>query len=151
MNFLKKIAIPALMMAWCTYFIIDAGSPDKKGNTFVWATFVVLAAVFAVELVNELRRAIAEKKANEASAQEKQDNSGLIRSGILFGSTVVYILAMSYIGFMISTFVYLFAMFVFLKAKNKIVVAVASALLTALVWFAFDYLLGVPLPEGIFF
>ena len=151
MNFLKKIAIPALTMAWCVYFITDAGSPSKKGNTFVWAVFVLLAVIFAVELFNEFRRAQAEKRTVKNSPAEKKDYSGLIRSGILFGATLAYIIAMPYLGFLISTFIYLFAMFLFLKAKNKIVVAVASVMLTGLMWFAFDYLLGVPLPKGIFF
>lgn len=151
MNFLKKITIPALAMAWCVYFITDAGLPSKKGNMFVWAVFALLVVIFAVEILNEFRRAQTEKRAAQNSPTEKKDYSGLIRSGILFGATLAYIIAMPYLGFLISTFIYLFAMFLFLRAKNKIVVVVASVMLTGLMWFAFDYLLGVPLPKGIFF
>ena len=151
MNFLKKITIPALMMVWCTYFIADAGSPSKKGNTFVWAVYILLLAVFAVELFNEFRRARAETQAQQHSDREKKDYSGLIRSAALFGGTLVYIFVMPYLGFLISTLVYLFVMFLFLNAKNKLVVALASVALTALMWVAFDYLLGVPLPAGVFF
>jgi len=150
MNYLKRISVPALLMAWCVYFIISAGSPSKKGNTFVWAVFVLLLIVFAAELYNEFRRAKAEAKEQTDAPKEKKDNTGLIRSGILFGATVLYVVLMQVLGFMISTFAYLVSMFLFLKAKNKLAVAVASVALTALMWFAFDHILGVPLPSGIF-
>ena len=150
MDYLKKIAIPSFMMLWCVYFIHDAGPMSKKGNTFVWAVFILLCVVFAVELFNEFRRTRAEG-ASGSNTSEHEDHSGLIRSFVVFIATLLYIILMRRIGFAVSTFVYLAAMFLFLKAKNKFVVLIASAVITGIMWAAFYQLLGVPLPKGILF
>ena len=63
----------------------------------------------------------------------------------------VYLVMMSKIGYIASTVLFMIASLLYLKLKNKVVLAVLSVLLTIILYFVFTNFLTVILPRGSWF
>ena len=63
----------------------------------------------------------------------------------------VYLVMMSKIGYIASTVLFMIASLIYLKLKNKVVLAVLSVLLTIILYFVFTNFLTVILPRGSWF
>ena len=63
----------------------------------------------------------------------------------------VYLVMMSKIGYIASTVLFMIASLIYLKLKNKVVLAVLSVLLTIILYFVFTNFLTVILPQGSWF
>ena len=63
----------------------------------------------------------------------------------------VYLVMMSKIGYIASTVLFMIASLIYLKLKNKVVLAVLSVLLTIILYFVFTNFLTVILPPGSWF
>lgn len=62
-----------------------------------------------------------------------------------------YILIMPYVGFVLSTIVYVFAFILALEERRKPVLVLSPFLLTALIVIVFAKFIGMPLPRGVDF
>ncbi len=71
--------------------------------------------------------------------------------------SIAYVLLIPILGFFISTLVFLFLSSIVFRErdvpmrKSLIISATFTAILTLCVWFGFQFLLGVPTPEGFLF
>lgn len=99
--------------------------------------------------------------------QEQSEQDGVVintilfkRLGIMFGITILYILALKYLGFLITSPVYLYAVVsFFLKENNQGVTTktwqwqrvVFSIVVPVLVYLFYVYLFGSKLPAGLLF
>lgn len=66
-------------------------------------------------------------------------------------ATFVQYLSMDYIGYPLAMAIYLCFLMALMGMRHKILNPVLSIIITAALYFAFDYLLNVPLPVGILF
>ncbi len=94
--------------------------------------------------------------ASAAKSQEKTflSGEGWKRIGISFGILILYILLLKYIGFLISTPVFLFAVTGMLAGEKKAAMwgrIVYSLVITGLTWYTFVKVLSMPLPKGVIF
>lgn len=91
-----------------------------------------------------------------AKSTEKQflPTGGWKKLAMSFGVLVLYALALKYIGFLISTPVFLFLVVTLLADGKKIAVwkkLLYSIIITALSWYVFHQLLAMNLPRGMLF
>lgn len=97
----------------------------------------------------------AGKKENEGKeAQPFLDKAGWIRIGQISALFVAYTLALKYIGYLISTPVFVFLLvklFLYDKKLNIVVHVLFSLVSTGIIWFIFMRLLLVLLPSGMIF
>lgn len=78
------------------------------------------------------------------------------RLGILFVTFIIYALALTYIGFLFGTPIFLFTISTLMAKYSQKEAALwkkllYSLLLTGIVYLLFQTVLGIPLPEGIIF
>lgn len=64
---------------------------------------------------------------------------------------IVYLFLMGKIGYIASTVLFMVASLIYLKLKNRIVLAVLSVVLTIILYFVFTNFLTVILPRGSWF
>lgn len=69
------------------------------------------------------------------------------RVWVSIGSTAIYLYAMTWIGFVIATPIYLFSILWFFKVRNKIVLATIPLGLTGMIYLIFTVALSVILPS----
>ncbi len=74
--------------------------------------------------------------------------AGLVRSGITVGISIVYLVAMQFLGFFLSTLIFLYAMITFLGQKGKLVRIISCISVSVIVYAIFKFFLKIPLPEG---
>jgi len=88
----------------------------------------------------------------ETSAQGDKINAGSYKHIIVITLvTVIYVALINYIGFGVSTFLYIFTVLWILEVRRKMVLILVPLLTTTTLYFIFNNLLMVLLPQGYFF
>lgn len=64
---------------------------------------------------------------------------------IIMGITLIYLIAINYIGFLISSIIYLTTLITLYGEKNKLKSLVASSIISSAIYFVFNILLNVPI------
>lgn len=87
---------------------------------------------------------------NSRKTEESFDikDPGIQRSGIALLVTVLYCLVLNYIGFIISSIVYLTFLMYLLKKRNYIKMTTISVCITLGIYFIFKTVLNITLPSG---
>lgn len=141
-NFLGRILIPlAFIEVALLFFLISLGFPqrDEVGPAIVPRIWI--AGLIGLSLFILIRALIG--------YEEQDPKAGRIDKVLLFiGLTILYLYLIQYIGYFISTFIFIIAGMSMLSYRNvKVMVAVAGGWLI-FSYFAFYKLLYVPLPVG---
>ena len=79
------------------------------------------------------------------------DRSQRIRIAASLGIVLAYILSISRIGYIVSTFVFMVVLMTFLKKRFRAIYAVVAFVFVALVYLTFTLFLKIPLPKGLLF
>ncbi|HEX6922207.1 MAG TPA: tripartite tricarboxylate transporter TctB family protein [Bacillales bacterium] len=145
-----------LILAFCGvayYETLAIPSPvmRKTGAAFFPEIVLpVLALLGLCLLINSIIRMKKEpnEKLNFSFQKLFVDNKKVLSTFIIFG---IYVLALSYIGYFISTILFLLSMYLLLvKKKEKVwMVSLGYIILTLIVYFVFKKILLVFLPTGI--
>lgn len=113
------------------------------------ATFLsILVLIFNTrKYLKEKKTRAGEPQAPERSPQEiKERRTKLILSVVCL---LIYILIMPYIGFVLSTFIYVLAFILALGERRKWVLAISPFLVTAMAVAVFCKFITMPLPRGV--
>lgn len=151
---ITSLAPALLMMAWCTYYFAQVSQQSADSQRLIRPIYYVLCVLFVVMLINAIRQARAEASAKSEAQSEKKAVKDAkyykeLKIMVIFVvGTGLYLLALPRLGFIISTPIFLFAAFLYLKSDKKTAVILA-VLLTAFAYIVFKMLLNVPLPAGI--
>lgn len=162
MKLIKKLVTPTIMMGWALYYFIEIQGKNASAGLFIRPVFWIMLVLYLMILWMDTRDWRGEKRtqasaAQQATAEEKQaaqaktaaEKADLRRTVICVGSAVAYVFLLPYLGFIISTVLFLFGLFCWLKAPNKLI-AFVLALAVALGMYAlFKIGLKVPLPTGL--
>ena len=152
-KYLIKIITPLIMFAFALAYYIEILGKKASAGVFIKPIFWGMAVLFVIILLmdwRDIKDAAAEEK-NEEAEPETENNKispDLIRTIICVAGSLVYIFSQKYLGFLISTTLFLFAMFCWLKAKNKLLTFVLAAVIAFGMYALFNIGLKVPLPTG---
>lgn len=112
------------------------------------AKFPRLVAFSLIILTSIYLYQILSNKLNVAKAKEE-----VVKKKLWFtiGLSVLYVFTINYIGYFLLTPIYLIATMWVLGVKDKKLMAIVTAISVGLIYIGFKVLLGVPVPNGIFF
>ena len=110
--------------------------------TFYACALIVLAVLLVI------RDLLQAKPASCANAQEKP---AFRKTATGIAATALYIVAMSYCGYLITTPVFLIVIMALMGYRRWVLTPGIALLLTAILWLLFVAALQVPLPVGTFF
>ena len=133
----SDIGVVAVFYAVCAFFYTQTIRLESKIQTYPKFITIILFGLTTLYLIQMI------VNANFKGFQPVQFFVCLIL-------TVVYLLAVNFIGFYVSTFVFLVASLLFLKVK-PVPTAIATVAILLLVYLAFTLFLKVKLPKGILF
>lgn len=121
----------------------------------ILSLMVIMGIILFIRTLNEKRKstvndeenllAQSEKIEEEFAVEEVHKTKYLIISGIL----LLTLLAMSYLGFIITAPIMLIAVALIIGIKRWIPIVVASIIGTACLTYLFPILLSIPLPRGV--
>jgi putative tricarboxylic transport membrane protein len=116
-----------------------------------WPSFfayilIILSICLVIETIIKSRRSIMNEK-----KQKKDQGVKVIEKNLLFTvlSSIVYLLIMEHIGFLLVTPFYLALLFWLLQYRSLKSLLLYSISATVIIIIVFQYLLGVPIPQGI--
>lgn len=131
---------------------VVAFSYPRNSSAFPRTLCLAMLFIAALSLFGILRSKPAGSGASENAADSKPQPRVFAKSPVLvFILTAVYIVALSTIGFFVSTYIFLFVVMYVLNYRNKAVLFAWPALLSVVLWAIFCAFLKVPTPEGVLF
>lgn len=161
LQIVKKFFVPTAILGWATYYYIEILGKKASAGYFIKPVFWILAVLYVAIIFMDVRELRASQKREQIEAQtdteevraekaakESEDNQDTIRTIICLGSSVVYIFLLPYLGFIIATTLFLFGLFWWLKAKNKLLAFVLAVVVTMGMYALFGLGLKVPLYTG---
>ena len=164
-----KIFTPTLMFAWAIAYYVEILGKKASAGVFIRPVFWLMAVIYVIVVLMDIRDYKDAKKGSESvspddstkendseiiaetNAPEKREkifSPDLTRTIVCVLSSVAYIFAIKYIGFLVSTVLFLFGLFCWLKAENKILAFILAVVIAFGMYMLFKVGLKVPLPKG---
>lgn len=143
----SDIGVVAFMYIVCAFFYVYMQELPDDSKTYPTFTIALLFGLTTLYLITMIVNAV--KNGTEAGMDMF---NGFVAAQFFFclGLVVLYLIGIKYIGFFVSTVVFMVAVMAFLKVPWKYI-AIAVVALTALLYLAFVLFLKVRLPSGILF
>ena len=124
--------------------LTPAYASDRIMPTILGILLAVLSVILIVQGLRQL-------KAQDDGNDKKMDRADTIAVVLTFAIIICYIILLPYLGFILSTMLYLFLQMIILAPpdkRNYVLFAIVAVVFTLLVFFAFRMGLSQPLPRG---
>lgn len=142
MGLFRKLVAPFIMIAWATYYFIEVSNQAEQSQYLIrpvyWLSVILCLIIAAKEVVRY-------RKQEDGESTKQDDVKPML---ISISAIVAYLILMRVVGFLMSSLVFLFVAFSYVRV-SKAKAAIFSALLTVAIYACFKIFLGVPLPAGI--
>lgn len=139
------IGVVVIMYAVCAFFYSMTVKLSEESQTYPTFTIALLFGLTTLYLVQMLFK--AKKYGVENDRSKVFDGFLPLQFFVCVGLVVLYLVMMYFVGFYISTVIFMLAVLLFLKVPVKHVIIVVVAIIL-LVYLAFTQFLGVKLPVG---
>jgi len=141
------IGVCLVMYGVCAFFLYMTLKLPKSAQIYPLCVISLLAALTTLHVFNMIRGAI-----RDGVTSGLEDLKDFIPSQffIIFAMIVIYLVIMPYLGFYISSVIFMSSVLIFLRVKIWQAV-LAEAVIIALVYCAFTLFLEVRLPAGVLF
>jgi len=143
---IKRIALSVVTMAWAIWYLVDTASRAPKAVLLIRPVVYIMGVLFLINLIRDIRKWKLETKGNNEGFEYATSREIKIAL-VSFAVVAVYVLSMNFLGFIISTAIFLAGAFIALKAKTIPAVCMATVM-TGLLYVVFKILLKMPLPRG---
>lgn len=142
------IGVVGFMYAVCAFFYVYSFDLKKGSETYPLFTIALLFALTTLYLINMI--IAAKKHGVESGVSEVFDGFQPKQFFVSLVLTIVYFLMMKYLGFFVSTTVFMLVTLIYLKVP-MLHTAIAIVAVDVLIYLAFVEFLGVRLPKGLLF
>ena len=142
------IGVVGFMYAVCAFFYVYSFDLKKGSETYPLFTIVLLFGLTTLYLINMI--IAAKKHGVESGVNEVFEGFMPKQFFISLALTVIYFIMMKYLGFFVSTTVFMLVTLVYLRVP-MLHTAIAIVAVDVLIYLAFVQFLGVRLPKGLLF
>lgn len=142
------IGVVGFMYAVCAFFYVYSFQLSEESKTYPRFTIILLFGLTTLYLINMI---IAAKKFGvESGANEVFEGFLPVQFIVSIILTLVYFFMMKYLGFFVSTTLFMAAALLYLRVP-LLHTAIAIVSIDLLIYVAFILFLGVKLPQGLLF
>jgi putative tricarboxylic transport membrane protein len=127
-------------------------SPRGFPTAIAIAMVVVSVLLAALQVFQLVKRRLAERNGSTTNEPEDDDRERITcwrDAWVTFGALIAYVAVFSYLGFAVSTLIFLAGLSSYLDPRHWIRNVIVSAIFAGAVYYLFTYLLGVQLPGGL--
>lgn len=118
---------------------------NRYGPNFFPQVLSLMMFLASIALIVQAFRGKALKNLEEVNKQ------GFVRATVTLVLAIAYVFLMNFLGFYLSTVIFLFVVMTYLGQKKLWIRILVSLLVATAVYGLFHYFLKIPLPEGIFY
>ena len=142
------IGVVGFMYAVCAFFYVYSFDLKKGSETYPLFTIALLFGLTTLYLINMI--IAAKKHGVESGVNEVFEGFQPKQFFVSLALTVIYFLMMKYLGFFVSTTVFMLVTLMYLRVP-MLHTAIAIVAVDVLIYLAFVEFLGVRLPKGLLF
>jgi len=143
----RDLILYSLVFGASAYLRTTLEGLEFETRAFPAAVLLCLMAVCAAGFAYTL---LAAKNRAEVKKKEESSSARLTKFCLTFLGTVVYALAIPYVGFYSCSAVFVVVLMILLGSRKWLAVFLTSACTMALLYAVFSLFLHVPLPKGMF-
>jgi cell division protein FtsW (lipid II flippase) len=143
----QRIGIPFLLLVMALAYFLEVRGQRDQDLMLIKPVFYLLVVLFIINAITDLRD-ILRKKNNEAvQTGEKESLKKILSFAAL---TVALIVALPYMGFLVSAMLFIFAALLMSRVENKLILYAMPICVPLVLYVIFEYAFGVELPIGFF-
>lgn len=141
------IGVVAVFYAVCIFFLVMTLQLPRAAQIYPLCIIGLIFFLTSLYVIKMIRGAV-----REGIVSGLDDFRDLLPGQLfaILAMIIVYLILMRFVGFYISSAVFMVGALLFLRVR-KLFIAISTAVVICLVYFAFSRFLGVNLPTGIFF
>lgn len=151
MNFKKDIALALAFTALGLWVSWESFSYSYQSSVFLRGlaiTLVVMSIILLTTRLSKYRHVVT--AADDSSPFiDKKDTRQLVKALLVFGLVGGYILAITLVGFLFATFLFVYIAMCSFSGKHRTLYLVYSAALSLAIFMLFFNALGVTLPDSL--
>ena len=150
---LSPLFVPTMVVAFSIAYYMESWEVTSNNKLLIKPICFLIVLLYIYFIYQEYTKQKLEIKQEKSSNVERTAISShqimLSKSVIIVVMTGIYVLLIQYLGFIITSIMFMGGMLYTLNVKNKWIIAIYSVLSTIILYFAFKIILMVPLPTGI--
>ena len=150
---LSPLFVPTMVVAFSIAYYMESWEVTSNNKLLIKPICFLIVLLYIYFIYQEYTKQKLEIKQEKSSNVERTAISPhqimLSKSVIIVVMTGIYVLLIQYLGFIITSIMFMGGMLYTLNVKNKWIIAIYSVLSTIILYFAFKIILMVPLPTGI--
>ncbi|WP_221567294.1 tripartite tricarboxylate transporter TctB family protein [Alkalihalobacillus sp. TS-13] len=152
----KEHIAGAVLLLFCIFFYYQSTFIDTKGLTEISAAFFprLLLGLISILTILMLIQSFLKKEKKTEKKKDKNQKEGIV--WIIFTLFALYILSLDFLGFIISSFIFITIIYLLIlpekrPVKSHVIPIVSLLVITVTLSVIFQNVLNVYLPKGIFF
>ena len=143
----QRIGIPFILLALGGMYFLEASLGKAQDMMLIRPVFYLMLVLFCINAATDLRAILnARGKGGSSEAEEASLRKILPFAGLAVG----LVAALPYLGFVISSLVFLFLVLLMFKVEKKPVLLMMPLVVSISLHLLFVYVFGVELPTGFF-
>jgi len=155
--FIHRVLVATLILFFVIIYYLDISSlKDSQDkllvNPVIWLVIILYPIIIWQEWKEKRKRDMKHEETLETHEVDEDDETSVTLSKKVFLfmiSTLLYLILINYVGFIISTILFMPSLMLILGTKSKKIVIILPIITTVVLYFLFNNLLGIPLPEGV--
>lgn len=150
---LAPLFVPTMVLILSIAYYIESWNVDTINKLLIKPTCFLIIVIYLFFVYKEFHK--HKKLATQQGEQNAQAASNAVscqvqyKSVFIIGMTAIYVLVVQYLGFILTSVIFMGTMLYVLNVRKKWIVISFSVASTVILYFAFKTILMVPLPSGI--
>lgn len=144
---IASLFVPSMVLILSIAYYMESLNVDHIDKLLIKPTCMLIVLFYIYFVYVECRRL---RKDKDQSEKLRRTNTKMpYKELAILVMTALYVLIIQYLGFVVTSVVFMACMLYLLNVRNKLVIACFSITSSALLYFAFKVVLMVPLPGGL--
>lgn len=152
--FVHRIIAATLILVFALIYLIDVSALENEQDTLMINPIIwIMVILYPIIIWQEWKAAKKQKAKKEENVEEDTESETFVRLSrkvfLFMIFTFIYLVLMHYIGFIISTILYMPVLMYVFGTKSKKMLIVLPIVTAVVLFILFNNLLSIPLPQGV--
>lgn len=139
----QRIGIPFVLLFMAGLYFLEVRGGKEQDLMLIKPVFYLMVVLFLINAVTDMR-AILKDKGKAAAAEADPLRKILPFAGL----AVLLVAALPYLGFLISSAIFMLLVLFLFKVDSKAILALMPIVVSVSLYLLFEYVFGVELPVG---
>lgn len=141
----QRIGIPLVLLLLGGAYFMEVRTGNPQDSMLIRPVFYLMTLLFLINAATDLRAIMRDR----STAEKEKEEKGALRRILLFcAASVGMVVALPYLGFVLSAMGFLFVVLKMFKVESDTVLYLMPIGMSIALYLLFDQVFSVPLPQG---